>query len=214
MSPPFALLRFPSAFRRVLVGLCIIALLGVTTGFPLPQAKDLPAASTRFPCEKHRCGCATAEHCWRSCCCMSKAEKLAWAERNDVAPPDYLLAASDDAEQAEVHACCSRSREADDPPARREVAERGCCAPPAESDPHEEPAAAEATPQFAWVYGIQAQHCQGLATIWVVAGAVLPPPPPVAAPVDLSPPIWLSPPRICRWQSVSRNPDVPPPRCA
>ncbi len=220
MSPYFSLLRSEGAFRRVFVGLCVLAHLAVTTGFPLPQPKDLPAGSARFPCEKHRCGCTSAEHCWRSCCCMSTAEKLAWAKQNGVTPPDYLLAAAArEPEQDSAGSCCSHRRESEESPSCCAVAHRSCCS---KSDDTE--LAKDATPgdhgqspeaqQLVWVHGIQAQRCQGLATMWVIAGAVLPPPPPITAPVNVMPPVWFVPAKICRWQSLCSPPDVPPPRCA
>jgi hypothetical protein len=46
----------------------------------------------RFPCENCRCGCLSAEQCWRNCCCHSVAQRLAWAEQEGVTPPDYVLA--------------------------------------------------------------------------------------------------------------------------
>ncbi|WP_145097358.1 hypothetical protein [Rosistilla carotiformis] len=45
----------------------------------------------RFPCEHCSCGCATADYCWDKCCCHSDVEKLAWAAKNDVSPPQFLL---------------------------------------------------------------------------------------------------------------------------
>lgn len=54
----------------------------------------IPVGSTgaeRYPCESCGCGCDSAEHCWRSCCCHSLAERLAWAEREGVTPPEYVL---------------------------------------------------------------------------------------------------------------------------
>ncbi|HTQ39729.1 MAG TPA: hypothetical protein VMJ32_11930 [Pirellulales bacterium] len=42
----------------------------------------------------HRCGCQSAEECWRNCCCMTLEERLIWARENHVIPPDYALAAA------------------------------------------------------------------------------------------------------------------------
>src|SRR5262249_13627897 len=59
-------------------------------GVPLPAAVrkrgDVP-----FPCQDNPCGCATAEQCWRSCCCTTAEERFAWAARNNVTPPDYAV---------------------------------------------------------------------------------------------------------------------------
>jgi hypothetical protein len=219
MSPVFAVTRLKSALRRVLVGFCIVAHLAVTTGFPLPESKELVAGAARFPCEKHRCGCRSAEHCWRSCCCMSAAEKLAWAKRNGVTPPDYVVDSEHDEVGRESASCCRSHRDrAEESAPCCAVARRSCCSLPAAAEPagsaHEDQSQAPAERKYVWVDGIQAQHCQGLATIWVISGAVLPPPPPIRAPIEMAPPTWFVPRSICRWVSLSCPPDVPPPRCA
>jgi hypothetical protein len=45
-----------------------------------------------FPCSSCPCGCATAEQCWRSCCCHTLAERMAWAREHGVRPPEYAIA--------------------------------------------------------------------------------------------------------------------------
>lgn len=45
----------------------------------------------RFPCEGCLCGCSSAEYCWDRCCCHSDQEKLQWAKRNAVTPPEFLV---------------------------------------------------------------------------------------------------------------------------
>src|SRR5262245_38087311 len=59
-------------------------------GIPLPL-DAAPKSGEVYPCMYHRCGCHSAEQCWRDCCCMSMAEKLVWARKNNVTPPDYVL---------------------------------------------------------------------------------------------------------------------------
>jgi len=216
MCPNIYFPRFESAFRRVFVGLCITAHLAATTGFPLPQPKELPAGSARFPCENHRCGCTSADHCWRSCCCMSTAEKLAWAKRNGVTPPEYLLAAAEEPERNASGSCCAQDAQSSSS-CRKAVAARSCCSGHETETEECTPtvnADDESSTTLTWVHGIQAQHCQGLATIWIVSGAVLPPPIPVAAPTDLTPPTWFRPAKLCQRQPLSSPPDVPPPRVA
>ena len=37
---------------------------------------------------------ASAEQCWRSCCCHTLAERFAWAREHNVRPPEYAIAAA------------------------------------------------------------------------------------------------------------------------
>lgn len=60
-------------------------------GIPLPTL-SVKASKEPFPCMNHRCGCQSAEQCWRDCCCMTLEERLIWARENHVRPPDYVLA--------------------------------------------------------------------------------------------------------------------------
>ena len=79
--------------RRLLFRVCswlaMLLYLPVSTGVavPLPGGKDL---SRPFPCMYRQCGCNNAEECWRSCCCHTLAERLEWADANDVEPPAFV----------------------------------------------------------------------------------------------------------------------------
>jgi hypothetical protein len=217
MCPRFIPARARFALRHFLVGLCVIAHLAATVGFPLPQPTEIEAGSQPFPCQHHHCGCRSADHCWRSCCCMSTQEKLAWAEKNGVSPPEYVLAAAKAeaaeavaAAESETPSCCSHVA----------VKRSSCCAATHADTPKQccsaatEKKAKRSTGRVAWVLGIHAQKCQGISTQWIILGAVLPPPPPQQAPVDSAPPLWWSDSTVCQWQTVSKQPDVPPPQCA
>ncbi|MFO0789484.1 MAG: hypothetical protein U0805_08500 [Pirellulales bacterium] len=63
-------------------------------GVPLPLVVGASKSGELFPCADCACGCATAEQCWRSCCCHTLAERIAWAHEHNVRPPDYALAAA------------------------------------------------------------------------------------------------------------------------
>lgn len=142
---------------------------------------------------------------------MSTHEKLAWAKKNGVTPPDYVLAAAEaETQQAETRSCCDHAAEKPTSccSANQAPAARTCCTATAErkcSTPR-------SPGNVDWVLGIHAQKCQGISTLWIVSGAVLPPPPPLKAPVDSAPPLWWSDSPVCIWQTVSRLPDVPPPQ--
>jgi len=144
---------------------------------------------------------------------MSMREKLAWAREHGVTPPDYvLLAAAEEAAEGElgsrcehsenqVVACCSAHDGGD------------CCSKDKRANcsncNNENEAAADS---IEWVIGVHAQRCQGLALLWIATGAIAPPPAPVELPVDTNPPVWCVTGLPVFWQSLSKSPDVPPPR--
>ena len=70
----------------VLVAFCV-ALLPV----PLPTAETPLFDSVPFPCQGRGCGCKSAKQCWTSCCCHSPAQRLSWAKRKNVTPPEYAV---------------------------------------------------------------------------------------------------------------------------
>lgn len=70
----------------------------VGSGMSVPQVMYAKRSGERFPCEHCGCGCATAEQCWRNCCCFTPAERLAWAEKNGVEPPAFVVVAARKAE--------------------------------------------------------------------------------------------------------------------
>jgi hypothetical protein len=111
--------RFPSIRRRHtilhrLAGLSTaVALVISTIGIPLPSAlvKDY---SEPFPCMNCACGCVNAEMCWRECCCFNTQQKLAWARRNGVKVPSYLLAQAADEAHSHSDNCASPEHQQND----------------------------------------------------------------------------------------------------
>jgi hypothetical protein len=85
----------PCITRAQVVSRCTVTLsylfLALGISVPLPTGKS---AGQPYPCMNHRCGCQSAEECWRNCCCMTLEERLIWARENHVIPPDYALAAA------------------------------------------------------------------------------------------------------------------------
>ena len=65
---------------------------GIALPTPAPSVADASKPSPPYPCQDHRCGCRDADHCWRSCCCMSREEKFAWAVAHSVTPPASFYA--------------------------------------------------------------------------------------------------------------------------
>ena len=91
---------------------CAVAVALATLGIPLPESFRKQAVEW-FPCLECPCGCATAEVCWRECCCFSTAEKLALAREHRVEPPQFLLAQAEreaerqlDVKLADLKPCC------------------------------------------------------------------------------------------------------------
>jgi len=71
----------------ILLGTMVLWGAGITIS--VPNFKD---TSVPFMCQDHACTCRNAGNCWNHCCCFSRSEKLAWAQKNKVQPPEYFLA--------------------------------------------------------------------------------------------------------------------------
>lgn len=112
--------------QRWIGGLLLACMATLVVGIPLPMPGHKPVTGEAFPCQDSPCGCASAAQCWDKCCCNDDQEKLAWAEANGVAPPDFLIqrvARAQAAEgaaaslatccqtQAKKPSCCSPRRE-------------------------------------------------------------------------------------------------------
>lgn len=96
-----------SRLKRALIGAVLALYLCGSLGI-LPSPDLLSrwlghAVSEPFPCQSHSCGCASAHQCWTSCCCFTPRQRLAWAIKNGVTPPesvhysdeDWIAAAND-----------------------------------------------------------------------------------------------------------------------
>ncbi|MEW4563688.1 hypothetical protein AB1K70_14235 [Bremerella sp. JC770] len=71
----------------ILLGTMVLWGAGITLS--VPNFKD---TSVPFMCQDHACTCRNAGNCWNHCCCFSRSEKLAWAQKNKVQPPEYFVA--------------------------------------------------------------------------------------------------------------------------
>ena len=175
--------------HRITVWLAIIGYALVASGLPLPvdsltAAASDPAAARRlagkdrsqpFPCMDKPCGCATAEQCFTSCCCSTRAERLAWGRAHRVEAA--VLAAlewrmttdidSADAVPTERSCCSAKARRSSPERAVLPAAER-LSAPDRESpDP----------PSPSGTVVLRAMlACGGIVSQWCSAGASLPPP--------------------------------------
>jgi hypothetical protein len=188
-------------FLRAVALASLLGYLAGLTGMPVlhpfigPDGKDL---SRPFPCMHSHCGCQSAEACWRGCCCHTNRQKLAWAERNGVEPPDYVrlaAAAEPAATESCVGSCCDAPQTADT-----------CCTTTDECCESQ-----EQRPAWRFVCSLAARKCQGLPQLWLVMSAAAPMPPHFewqAAEPEFRSLAIVS--EACRRQSLL--PATPPPR--
>jgi hypothetical protein len=201
-----ALNRRPGA-RRVVIVVVLAAFVFTAAGVPLPTgtATKSTKLNDAFLCATSSCGCATAEQCWRSCCCHSLSTRLEWARTNGVRPPDFAIAAAsaagydlswlDQRNQADAklvcHSknCCERTSA---------PAVRSCCSNKKDTQP--------ARTVVAW----RALKCGGHSMNWLAAVPTL-----VSVHTDLAPviapPTWLPPPASDHQCGTAQPPIVPPP---
>ena len=189
--------RFSPATRN---RVCATAFLGTyllgAVGFPVELSTQIDK-STPFPCQDHRCGCRSAEQCWRECCCFTRDEKLAWAKAHRVQVPEHLMptlvasAAADEhdhehADHHDDHGSCGHDHGHVHASSAAKPCKTGVCATAKNStscQPHATTAKCGScgkksdSKQSSSVVVIEALKCQGLATYWCSAGAVVPPPP-------------------------------------
>jgi hypothetical protein len=178
--------------RRVVVIVLLVGQLFSAVGMPLPAAPVPKDLSQPFPCMNNPCGCSNAEACWRSCCCTTLAERLAWAREHGVEPPEYV--------REEV-----------------EHSSDGDCDPGAPNCPHckkkhDHKSAAAQPPCVRWVLGIAARRCHGDGPMAFFADT---PALPASAPLTIAV-RRPSVPRIAvaaeRRPTIAHQPPSPPPR--
>jgi hypothetical protein len=127
-------------------------------GIPVPCVSGSRTGAI-YPCAGCSCGCIDAETCWRSCCCFTNQQKLAWARRNRVMPPAFVLAA------AKREACCGDKHEGhcESSVCHAATCNRPCCARRAAVSCCEAPTTrAERQSDSRVVLLISALRCRGL----------------------------------------------------
>ena len=149
--------RWPG-LRRGIAFVALLNYLALAVGLPLPSCSYAAmgpdaGSSTPHPCSDHRCGCRSAEQCWKDCCCFSPAEKLAWARRRGITPPVFVVA-EPEARPANTpspvrKSCCSA----------QPVVVKSCCSAGAAKSTSEE--AATAKPPR-WISYLSAARCRGM----------------------------------------------------
>lgn len=215
-----------SPVYRRFQGFCALAVyLVALVGFPVPDFAQSTSA-TAYPCQHGRCGCATAEQCWRSCCCKSLEERLAWARENHVTPPAFVLrqlaetealAVSKHQETASPNTCCKHQHgdaeiekaacDRQSPrPETGQASPKSCCS-------HSGDAAktAKQSSTTTWFCVVDAAKCSGIHSLWLALGTVIAPPANVDYENELSLTGMVSPAIQYRY-AVSLSPPFPPPR--
>jgi hypothetical protein len=177
-------------FFRSISALLVIALCGLFV-FPIPiievggvfgdRAGSGKDTSVPFPCMLKSCGCRNAEDCWRGCCCFTNTQKLAWASKNNVDVPAYVVDAAHREQQSSdsstshggwlsllatlfapvtsAHGadCCSKSSDSSSP-------EGACCTVPA---------AGSRDVTLRLVSTVKALQCRGLSLTLALASTML-----------------------------------------
>jgi hypothetical protein len=210
--------RLGKAVHRRCVSVALLVIyVAVAAGVPLPLEPRAQTSGTPFPCMAGRCGCLSAEHCWRSCCCHSLAERIAWARAHRVRPPEDALAVArqsgldvswfDDSSKD----CVSETIDREDSGHRESqlvelASTKRCCL-----SNHRHRSAPTVTQGS--VIGIRALACHGVVQNLVTATPTL-----VSARSEFcfSLPLfaWLGPHESFRPVSISLCPAVPPPELA
>ncbi|HQU43370.1 MAG TPA: hypothetical protein PK867_11205 [Pirellulales bacterium] len=208
-------------FRSRLAAVAMVAFLAATVGVPLPSPvrKD---RSVAFPCMDRSCGCHDAAGCKEHCCCFSNDEKLVWAAEHHVDPGPFADS-SPLAPQAEdglprpssdhqdglgrpssdhVRVCESESRSAQGVSGLRRAS---CCS--------KQPGRPQSSDRAAtkWISIAAYRHCTGLAPLWTLLGAALPPPSMAAYEFEWIPTGDVAQ-QNCLLIVTSFSPPTPPPR--
>ena len=199
------------AGRRCAASLLLVAYAVTAAGVPLPTGHVVRKTDEMYPCAHCACGCASAEQCWRSCCCHTLAERMAWARANGVRPPDFAIA---EARQARIEvswlvrpvkACCARDLVAGTPKCCQ--AGKSCCGHKQSPEP------AQNKEESKKVIGWKALNCQGHSSDWAAAAPTL-----ISANVTMTErvalPVWMGPLSSEKATSVAAPPTPPPPQSA
>jgi hypothetical protein len=185
------------------LGTCLLIgwqlLVGVGLPLPVPEHRS----HERFPCENCPCGCATAERCWRHCCCFTNQEKLAWARKNGVPVPEYVVTAAETERDSQSRPCCPHcTRKASEhlsptPIASRRAAGVRCRV------------SQSAPPGISFV---QALRCRGVLEFWQELASSVPVRILSVTACDMEPKGYLAPRSLLGLTVNAPEPPTPPPR--
>jgi hypothetical protein len=179
-------------------------------------------SAARFPCEDCPCGCSSPEDCWTHCCCSSLDQKMAWALREHVIPPDSVRlevlrlglwsqyrcvweggdceGLASNQRETNGHApqkracCCDRKADTDKEPAR-------CC---------QRRETTQSPERSRSLLVIAAMKCNGQTTNWL--GVPISVAPPLITQLDQPLSTGRVADRIFARLTISHRPPAPPPR--
>jgi len=162
----------PMRKRRNISAIMLIVAFCSGLVFSIPQ-RVVKDRSVPFPCMDCNCSCRNADACWSGCNCMSPAQKMAWAVKKGVDPPNWfaqIVALSSTNVTDVTSGCCSASKP-----------KRSCCATRVQLS---EASCGESTKcggescqedsLVAMLPGIGKRQCQGLDRLYVLLSMVLP----------------------------------------
>lgn len=215
------MLRCSTAFSQIFKTrrpIAIVVLLAYALAVGVVVVPVIPDKSpeTPFPCENHACGCCSAEQCWKSCCCFTREQKIAWAKVNNVVVPYHLLGEESvvaEKSQSNEHEglCCSMgSGDRGSLPNKPCCSHGNCCSKKVEK--HTECLQDPDGNGPRTISITDVMSCRGLQMLWILA------PPSLTGAQSDDP--YLTLPRsfeFLRWSddllvSGHRSPPVPPPR--
>lgn len=204
------------SLRRRLISATLASMYIVTAaGIPLPAGDLVRKSGEFFPCSDSACGCASAEKCWRSCCCHSLAERIEWAREHNVRPPEFAIAEARRARidlawlveskragsQSLSASCCARQLKAEATACCH--VKKACC-----SHDHDQlPSESKSNRVIGW----KALNCQGHSANWLAAV-------PTVVPADSQQlhdfrlVEWLGPAVSEHASRASDLPAIPPPK--
>jgi hypothetical protein len=228
MFPGHRHLRVPQFhYRRAVSTSLLLTYVLTAIGVPLPSTGQAPTEKDAFPCASSRCGCDSADVCWRTCCCHTLAERLRWAREQGVRPPAFALAKARQRgfDLSWLDAGGTKRCSTDRPccAARTSPVETSCCPPQQTATPNKlvrscciqaKPkalAAGESKGPRVAVW--QAMKCQGQSLNWLAAV-----PTRVVVQIEFSHLLpffgWLGPPASDDADASPTVPAVPPPETA
>ena len=155
---------------RITSATLLAALTAATLGIAIPRAVQR-ISDELYPCMHCSCGCPSAEACWKSCCCYTQSQKVAWAREHGVAPPSFVLAAAQ-AESEETESlppCCAKRM------AKAAAAKPSCC---------QKRASKQTAQGTKYVVLIDALRCQGLSSLLLGLPPCVFPPEDATMPTD------------------------------
>jgi hypothetical protein len=186
--------------QSLVAGMLVLCIVVASLGVPValePQRET----SQPYPCMHHRCGCGSAAACWRGCCCMTHAQKLAWAKEHGVSPPDYALAQVEQEQEKGTGSCGS-------------CADHHVCNSDTKSVAHSTLAEAKNSSGIGigLILSEDFRRCHGLAAVWLMMGHALPPRMEPCIPRYQGEPVsWLAA-TSQSAESLILSLDTPPPR--